>query len=201
MTEGGEERPPPEPRPDREDPATVLVVDDEERVVEAFELWLAEDYRVETATGGEAALAAIDESVDAVLLDRQMPGLSGDELLERFRETGYDCPVAMVTGKDPDFDIVDMPFDEYVSKPVDGDDVRAAVDRLLRIDGYDRRLNELYAVAQKRATLEAEKSGDELADSEEYARLRERQAELRTAVDERMAEMDPEDVERFFRSL
>ncbi|PSQ00768.1 DNA-binding protein [Halobacteriales archaeon QS_5_70_17] len=201
MTEGGEERPPPEPRPDREDPATVLVVDDEERVVEAFELWLAEDYRVETATGGEAALAAIDESVDAVLLDRQMPGLSGDELLERFRETGYDCPVAMVTGKDPDFDIVDMPFDEYVSKPVDGDDVRAAVDRLLRIDGYDRRLNELYAVAQKRATLEAEKSGDELADSEEYARLRERQAELRMAVDERVAEMDPADVEWLFRSL
>lgn len=201
MTGDGEERTPPDPDPDHENPATVLVVDDEERIVEAFELWLSEDYRVKTATGGEAALAAMDGGVDAVLLDRQMPGLSGDELLERFREAGYDCPVAMVTGRDPDFDIVDMPFDEYVSKPVDGDELRAAVDRLLRVDGYDRRLNELYAVAQKRATLEAEKSEDDLADSEEYARLRERQAELRAAVDERIGEMDPEDVEGLFRSL
>jgi DNA-binding response OmpR family regulator len=36
-----------------------------------------------------------------VLLDRRMPGLSGDNALNRIREREYDCRVAMVTAVDP----------------------------------------------------------------------------------------------------
>jgi CheY-like chemotaxis protein len=184
----------------RNEKPVVLAVDDEQRVTQAFELWL-DDYEVRTATGGEEALEKLDESVDVVLLDRQMPGLSGDEVLERIRDRGYDCRVAMVTGVDPDFEIVEMPFDDYVRKPVDQDSLQSVVDRLLEIDDYDDRLREYFSTARKQATLEAEKPRSRLAESEEYAELVDRRKQLQNEVDDRIAEMDPDQVTTVLRQL
>jgi CheY-like chemotaxis protein len=184
----------------RNEKPVVLAVDDEQRVTQAFELWL-DDYEVRTATGGEEALEKLDESVDVVLLDRQMPGLSGDEVLERIRDQGYDCRVAMVTGVDPDFDIVEMPFDDYVRKPVDQDDLQSVVGRLLAVNDYDDRVREYFATARKQATLEAEKPRSRLAESEEYAELVDRRKQLQDEVDDRIAEMDPEQVTTVLRQL
>jgi CheY-like chemotaxis protein len=175
---------------------TVLVVDDEARVCQAFELWLDESYRVVTATDGETALERLDARTDVVLLDRHMPGLSGDEVLDRIREGDHDPRVAMVTAVDPDFDIVDMPFDHYVSKPVDGEALGYVVERLLELDRYDGSLSDFYAVTEKIATLEAEKTRHELGDSEEYAALVERRKRLETEVNDRRAAVD--DVDRLF---
>ena len=106
-----------------DDAAVVLVVDDEEEVAEVFSLWLRDVYETRVATGGEAALEAVD-GVDLVLLDRRMPDLSGDETLARMRERGYDGPVAMVTAVDPDFDIVEMAFDDYLVKPISKEELQ-----------------------------------------------------------------------------
>jgi CheY-like chemotaxis protein len=179
------------------DRPSVLVVDDEARVVQAFELWL-DDYDVVTATDGSEALERMHGGIDVVLLDRHMPGLSGDEVLDRIRETGYGCRVAMVTAVDPDFDIVDMPFDHYVSKPVDAGELQEVVDRLLGVDEYDRRLNDLYAVTQKVATLEAEKTRGQLQDSDRYADLLDEQDRLQSEVDDLVASLDAPGMERLF---
>jgi DNA-binding response OmpR family regulator len=180
---------------------TVLVVDDEERVTEAYKLWLEGSYDVRTATGGEEAMAELDEATDVVLLDRQMPGLSGDEVLERIREAGYDCRVAMVTGVDPDFDITELPFDDYVTKPVKKDDLAAVVENLLSVSGFDEKSQELFAVSQKQAALEAEKSAAELEASEEYGRLESRAQELRLSLDDAIQEMDDEEMDELFREF
>jgi len=176
--------------------STVLVVDDEPRVCQAFELWLDGKYRVVTATDGETALERLDGRVDVVLLDRHMPGLSGDEMLDRIREGDHDPRVAMVTAVDPDFDIVDMPFDHYVSKPVDGKTLEEIIERLLELDRYDGSLSDFYAVTEKIATLEAEKTSHELEASAEYGTLVERRDRLETAVNDQRAAVD--DVEQLF---
>jgi DNA-binding response OmpR family regulator len=178
--------------------ATVLVVDDEPRVCQAFDLWLSESYRVETATDGETALARLDDDVDVVLLDRHMPGLSGDEVLERIREGAYDPRVAMVTAVDPDFDIVEMPFDHYVSKPVDGKELEAVIDRLLELDQYDGHVTDLYGVTEKIVTLEAEKTRSALADSDEYAALVDRRDRLEAEMADIVASMDDDGIGRLF---
>jgi len=120
------------------DGPTILVVDDEENVAGSYALWLEGEYRVETATSGEEALDALDESVAVILLDRRMPGLSGSEVLEELREREFDCRVALVTAVDPDFHIVDpADFDAYLTKPVDRDDLVGAVESLLTRNSYD----------------------------------------------------------------
>ena len=111
--------------------ATVLAVDDERTLLEIYEMWFDDSYTVKTADSGSAALSAMDESVDIVLLDRRMPGTSGDEVLERLRSDGYDCPVVMVTAAEPDEGVIELSFDEYVVKPLDRAELLETVDRAL----------------------------------------------------------------------
>lgn len=177
------------------DKPVVLAVDDEARVVQAFELWLGDAYRVTTATDGETAMDRLDPSVDVVLLDRHMPGVTGEEVAARIRESPHDPWVVMVTAVDPDLDVIDMPFDEYLSKPVDGSELGRVVDRLLRIDDYGDRIDDLYAIARKIAALQEEMTNSELRQHERYLELLDRRDRLRAEARDRIDAIDDEDGE------
>ncbi|PSP32156.1 DNA-binding protein [Halobacteriales archaeon QH_10_67_22] len=157
----------------------VLIVEDEPDVAETYNLWLASDYDVRMAHDGDEGLDELDETVDVVLLDRMMPGLSGDEVLQQIRDRGFDCRVAMVTAVEPDFDILEMGFDAYLCKPIKSDQLYETVSNLLDRSAYDDLLQEYYSLVEKRATLEATKSSAELEDNEEYVELRDRIETLR----------------------
>ena len=165
------------------DELTILVVDDERDIADLYTTWLQGEYEVRTAYGGEEALENVDEDVDIVFLDRQMPNHSGDEVLERMREQGLDCRVVMVTAVDPDFDIVSMAFDDYLTKPIMADDLNEAVERMRERDEYDQTLNEYFALTSKKATLEAEKTPSELQNNDEYQQMVERVEELESKAD------------------
>ncbi|MFC4553269.1 response regulator, partial [Halorussus sp. GCM10023401] len=109
---------------DESDAPTVLVIEDEPDLGRLYELWLEDDYDVKHVETGEQALSALDDSVDVVLLDRRLPGMSGRAVLEEIRERDVDCRVAMVTAVDPSFDVVEMGFDTYVTKPPDREQLR-----------------------------------------------------------------------------
>jgi CheY-like chemotaxis protein len=111
--------------------ATVLVVDDEPGLVDLYVAFLEPEYDVRTATNGDEALQACDETVDVVLLDQRMPDMSGDEVLAELRQRNFDVRVAMLTAVEPDQDIVDMSFDDYKTKPVERSDLLSLVDTLL----------------------------------------------------------------------
>ena len=184
------------------DAEVVLVVDDEAEVAEVFAIWLEDDYETKVATSGREALDAIEDGdVDVVLLDRRMPDLSGDETLARMRERGFDGPVAMVTAVDPDFDIVDMEFDDYLVKPVSREELQETVERLGSIGSYDERTQDQFALARKLATLELEKSEAELESSEEYVALRSQFEEAQGALDDAFADMDERARTALFKDL
>lgn len=154
------------------DRPVVLIVEDEPDVAETYRLWLREDYEVEMAQDGDEGLSKLDSDVDVVLLDRMMPGLSGDEVLAQIRERDLDCRVSMVTAVEPDFDILEMGFDAYLSKPIRSEELHETVENLLDRSEYDGLLQNYYSLVEKRATLEATKSNAELAESEEYDELK-----------------------------
>jgi DNA-binding response OmpR family regulator len=183
----------------------VLVVEDEPGLADLYAAWLGDEYHVRTAYGGQEALEELDEvddEVDAILLDRRMPGLSGDEVLAAVRERGIDCRVAMVTAVEPDFDILKMGFDDYLVKPVTSDTLRETVESLLRRGEYDTEMQELFALTSKKAMLETEKSATELDDNDEYRRLTDRIAELRSKADESLEAMtEDDDFEKLFQEF
>lgn len=161
----------------------ILAVDDEPQLAELYRAWLRESYRVETATSGEAALERMDRSVDVVLLDRRMPGLTGDDVLTELRDRGFDCRVAMITAVEPDLDVVDMGFDTYIVKPVTRGEVRRTVASLLAREAYDERVRRYFALASKQAVLASSLSREERAASDEYTALESEIDAAREAAD------------------
>lgn len=150
---------------------TVLVVEDEADLADLYASWLGDQYDVRVAYTAEEALDRVDESVEVVLLDRRLPDMSGDEFLDVIHERGYDAQVAMVSAVDPDWDILEMRFDAYVVKPVDRTDLNDIVARLLARRLYNEEVRNFFALASKRATLEATKEPSELEHSDRYQEL------------------------------
>jgi DNA-binding response OmpR family regulator len=177
---------------------SVLVVDDELRVAETYAGHLRTDDTFEptVAGGGEEAVERMDETVDVVLLDRRMPGFSGDDVLRHIRDVGYDCAVGMVTAVRPDEDVVELPFDMYLVKPVRHEELLQATRTLARIRTYEDSVREEFTLARKCALLSEHLPESELAESEAYARLRERYEEVSDETDEVLDEMDIGDIRR-----
>lgn len=150
---------------------SVLVVDDEQSIADSYEAHLESEYDVSVAYSGEEALETADEETDVVLLDRRMPEMSGDEVLGRIDERGLGCRVIMVTAVDPDLDIIEMPFDEYLTKPVTGDQLRETIQRMLARESQEVQIQEMFALASKLATLEAKLDYEQLEESDEYQEI------------------------------
>lgn len=177
----------------------MLVVDDEREVADVYSLRLQDRYETRVAYGGEDALETIDIDVDVVLLDRRMPDISGDDVLEEIRERGYDCKVIMLTAVDPGLDIVDMPFDDYLCKPVEKQDLVDAIEQQLQVQRYDEQLSEYLEVTSKLTLLESELQPQELEENEELDRLEERAAEIRAELDDVVDEFDS--IDRAFKQI
>jgi DNA-binding response OmpR family regulator len=179
------------------DKPTVLIVDDEERVANTYDLRLGTEYDTEVVLSGEQAVQAVDEDTDVVLLDRRMPGMTGDDVLKQIRKRGFDCRVVMLTAVDPDFDIADMDIDDYVVKPVDKDELRTVVDRALTISEYNQQMQQLSSLKLKRNVLEVELSSRELHDSEQYEQLSNKIERLESEIEEMEDTLDIDQVDLY----
>ncbi|AHF99097.1 DNA-binding protein [Halostagnicola larsenii XH-48] len=122
----------------------VLVVDDDPRLADLFAAWLEPGWAVTTAYGGEQALEVVSDAIDVILLDRRMPGLSGDEVLSLLRASGYDCAVIIVSAIDPSSEPVEAHFDDYLVKPISKAQLIEKIDRVTSqiIDRADKRETE-----------------------------------------------------------
>jgi DNA-binding HxlR family transcriptional regulator/DNA-binding response OmpR family regulator len=165
-------------------PPTVLVADDDRRLADMHAEWLDREYEVRVAYAGDEALRALDDDVDLVVLDRRMPGLPGDELVDWIRDNHLDCRIVMLTSRNPDTDIVDLGFDEYLTKPTGRSEVLKTVDTVLDRQEYDALVREYLALRSKQALLRAELSYETREENDEYGRLVTRVEELETEIDD-----------------
>ena len=165
------------------DAATVLIVDDEPATADLYAEMLGETYDIVTAYGGKPGLESLDESVDVVLVDRRMPDLHGDELLEELRARDVDCRVVMVTAIDPALDIIGLEFDDYLVKPVSMAELDDVVRRMLTRQAHDDPVRDALALASKLTTLEAQVDDNELEASPDYHALLDRFDDVRKRLE------------------
>jgi DNA-binding response OmpR family regulator len=120
----------------REQGKTILVVDDEPRIIEVVSMNLElEGYQLSVASNGYEALGkVIKELPDLVILDVMMPEMDGFETLKRIREVST-VPVIMLTVKGEETDKVkglDLGADDYVTKPFSPKELVSRVKAALR---------------------------------------------------------------------
>lgn len=176
---------------------TILVVDDERDLADLYAMWAGEEYRTMTAYGGEDALEKIDETVDVVLLDRRMPDLTGDEVLERIRAEGYQAKVVMITAVDPGLDIVEMEFDKYLTKPISRPKLQRVIENMRVRMRKDGTLQKHEQVSNKMEALEEELEPETLEKSDGYSELQEKLHQLGDTLTEDLGEdgYDPDETE------
>jgi two-component system response regulator RegX3 len=114
----------------------VLVVEDEQGLREPLVYLLEkEGYEVvEAADGNIAIIEFTKQQPDLVLLDLMLPGMSGNEVCMKIRQTS-NVPVIMLTAKDSEIDKVvglEIGADDYVTKPYSTRELLARMKAVLR---------------------------------------------------------------------
>jgi len=119
---------------------SLLIVDDELDNFDVLEtLLIREDYHLHYAKNGIAALAFMASSPpDAILLDVMMPEMDGIEVCQRIKSNPHwnHVPIIMVTALTAKEDLarcLDAGADDFISKPVNGQELRARIRSMLRI--------------------------------------------------------------------
>ncbi len=119
----------------------ILVVDDEPDIVELFSQRFRREVRREqfalhfAGTGKEALDllgADLDKDDTVVLIDIRLPDMSGHDLMSEVKRRWHDLPAFMVTAFGDDDNrrqAVDAGADEFVTKPVDFDDLKMRIQR------------------------------------------------------------------------
>lgn len=183
--------------------ARILAVDDLPEDRRRYEQRLGDAYEVVTAESGREALERIDAQVDVVLLDRSIPDMSGEAVLEAIRSDTSDCRVAMVTANEPDDDVIDLGFDAALVEPVTTQELNETMERLLARTAYETRLQELYTLCVKRAEFRAggRRRAAEETDDVDLDSLEERIRDLRNEVDETVGAFETADYRASFRDL
>ena len=133
----------------------------------------------EPATGrpGETATVLVVDD-DPLLAD-----LTGEWVREKWNcETVNDGTTALEVVEDG-FDVVELPFDDYLKKPIDRPTLQEKVEALLLRRTYHPEIREFFASVAKLELLKTSMPAAELADDERYLRLKARAVELRQASD------------------
>lgn len=127
----------------------VLIADDDEDARDTLLDLLASEYEVSTAADGETAVElARAERPDAILMDLYMPRLNGIQALERLRADAStaDIPVIFVSARGDDTvkaRTLDLGAADYLQKPFSDRELRARLDRTLRLSQTQEALREL----------------------------------------------------------
>jgi DNA-binding response OmpR family regulator len=138
---------------------TIMVVDDEERLVSLVKAYLKQEgFRVVTASNGqEALIVARHEKPDLIILDIMMPEMDGYEFM-RIHSKERETPTILLTAKVEDEDKVlglELGADDYVTKPFNPRELTARVRAVLRRAGQSLPEAEVLRVAD--ITLDRER--------------------------------------------
>ncbi len=114
----------------------ILLVEDDRSLGDTIQKWLQMDgYVVDWLTNGNDAKNVLIDTYDCLLLDRGLPGLSGDMILKNFRSQKKALPIIMITARDSIADRIeglDLGADDYLVKPFDLEELSARIRALSR---------------------------------------------------------------------
>jgi two-component system OmpR family response regulator len=142
-----------------------LIVDDERKIVEVLSSYLKDEGFAVTGVydGADAIRLALAQPYDVILLDLNLPSMSGIEIFKEVRKVS-DVPILMVTSRDEVVDRVvglELGADDYISKPFNPREVVARVKNI--VNRVERRstVTRVEHDVQRVGDLELDRTGHE----------------------------------------
>lgn len=137
----------------------ILVVDDEHLIRWSLEQNLKKQgYEITTAGSGEDALRLLqEESPDLVLLDVQLPGMNGMEVLEKIKELDEEVIVIMVTALgvlETAVQAMRLGAYDYINKPFNLDELAIVIRKALETQELKREVAQLRSTQPKKFSIE-----------------------------------------------
>lgn len=116
---------------------TVLIVDDDVSVqTMLYKIIKSNGINADTASSGETALEMIKKNTyDVILLDININGMDGFQVITTLRNNGIKTPIIVVSGRKEDYDTLyglDIGADDYVTKPFNPIILGAKVKAMIR---------------------------------------------------------------------
>ncbi len=127
----------------------VLIIDDSQEIREFVSEYILKPkgFEVLMATNGLMGLEmAIAKEPDLIIIDQQMPRLTGLEVLQKLRERDVQVPAILVTAHGSEDTAVAgfrLGIRDYIIKPIDVDEISESVDRALRESRLQRERDQL----------------------------------------------------------
>ncbi|MCA9932754.1 MAG: response regulator [Anaerolineales bacterium] len=127
----------------------VLIIDDSQEIREFLSEYILKPkgFEVLMATNGLMGLEmAIAKEPDLIIIDQQMPRLTGLEVLQKLRERDINVPAILVTAHGSEDTAVAgfrLGIRDYIIKPIDVDEISESVDRALRESRLQRERDQL----------------------------------------------------------
>ena len=149
----------------------VLIVDDDKSVIDIlYKVIKSNGIEADLAHSGEEAIVMVGgNQYDLILLDINMHGIDGFEVIRILRERGFKIPIIVVSGRKEDYDMIfglDIGADDYITKPFNPVTLGAKVKAMIRrnkgsLQGRDNSI-EAGPFVYNTSTLRLYKNGQEL---------------------------------------
>ncbi len=143
---------------------SILIIEDDKGIQKFLkDLLLDNGYSVKTASDGMIGLEVLKKSQpDLVLLDLNLPNLTGESVCREIRKNFPAVRVIILTAKDTTSDIIqglNLGADDYITKPFIADELLARIQARLRHDGTDDAKLKIADLELDNNTLEVTRAG------------------------------------------
>ena len=138
--------------------STILIVEDEVDILELLEYTLQkENFETIGFLNISKQLYEIldEESIDLILMDRNLPGCEGTTFISEIKAKGYNIPVIYLTAKDKDEDILsgfDNHADDYITKPFNIKELIARINAVIKRTKKDVEILKIKDITYKKSS-------------------------------------------------
>jgi DNA-binding HxlR family transcriptional regulator/response regulator of citrate/malate metabolism len=159
----------------REDKKEILIIEDNKAQAKMYKRWLEPKYSAKIANTFDEALEEYSKTENVILLDRRLEDSEAEEIIESLADI-EEQNIVVITGMEPDVDLLDMPIKDYLIKPIGREDLRDSVRKVLEADRGTEKHKELLELLSKKRVLDEKPT--EVRQKREYQNLVERIEQL-----------------------
>jgi len=152
---------------------SILIIEDDPMASSALSDYSSNPFNVRTVSRGEDGIRHYTKDTDLVILDRKLDDMSGDTVATKIKEKDQHALILVVSGIDPKDNILDLPVDCYLKKPVSRTELRSRISDILNRQGLELEQREYLALRSKQSAL-IETHGASALGLQSYDRIEQR---------------------------